>query len=198
MLHFKNGIYQETPLVLKPSMKNTGKIFVLKNGCEILVREIRKEDRLLFLTGFKSLSSESLYHRFNSSSFRLTDKYLDYFTVVDSNSHCALGALDLSKENQPGIAVGRFIRLQQEPDYAELAITVLDEYQRLGIGTILFLELCRVAQSKNIQFFTFSIHAKRRGLFQFLMQKGAVLKSRMGPQIELSFPLSEVGVTRKR
>lgn len=179
---------------MKTSISKTDKTYVLTNGCEILVREIEYEDRRHFLNGIRSLSKESLYHRFNSTTFSMTKKYLDYFTDIDSENHCAVGALDLSKADKPGIAVGRFIRLQQEPDIAELAITVLDEYQRHGIGTILFLELCRIGQSKNIQHFTFTVHAERRDLVHYMLQHGAVFKSHSGSQIELSFPLSSAAV----
>jgi GNAT superfamily N-acetyltransferase len=190
LLHFNNRLIKTGNTALKSSISKTDKTYVLENGCEILVREIEYEDRRHFLNGIRSLSKESLYHRFNSTTFSLTKKYLDYFTDIDSENHCAAGAIDLSKPDEPGIAVGRFIRLKKEPEVAELAITVLDEYQRLGIGTILFLELCRIGQSKNVQHFTFTIHAQRRVLVHYMLQHGAVFKNRSGSQIELSFPLS--------
>jgi hypothetical protein len=190
LLHFNNRLNQTGTTALKTSISKTDKTHVLKNGCEILVREIEYEDRRHFLNGIRSLSKESLYHRFNSTTFSMTKKYLDYFTDIDSENHCAAGAIDLSKPDEPGIAVGRFIRLKKEPEIAELAITVLDEYQKLGIGTILFLELCRIGQSKNVQNFTFTIHAQRRDLVQYMLQHGAMFKNRSGSQIELSFPLS--------
>ncbi len=43
------------------------------------------------------------------------------------------------------IAVGRFVRLPDEPKTAELAITVVDGYQRKGLGTIV---LRRLAEAK--------------------------------------------------
>jgi len=190
LLHFNNRLNQTAITVLKTSTNKTDKTYLLKNGCEILVRKIEYDDRRHFLKGIQTLSKESLYHRFNSTTFCLTEKYLDYFTDIDSENHCAAGAIDLSKPDQPGIAVGRFIRLIDEPAIAELAITVLDKYQRLGIGTILFLELCRIGQSKNVQKFTFSIHAERRDLVHYMLQHGAVFKNRSGSQIELAFPLN--------
>lgn len=157
----------------------------LKDGRSILVRPIEPEDRIYFSEGIMRLSSRSIYHRFHSQSYRLDDSDLDYFTKVDQENHVAIGALDLSTDEKTGIGVGRFVRLKDHPACAEIAITVLDEYQKQGLGTILLNELKRIAPDKNINLFKIYIHADRRPIIQWLKKSGAVTIRYSGEILEM-------------
>ena len=157
----------------------------LKNGKQILVRPIEPADRKYFSEGILRLSSRSIYHRFHTQSYRLDDSDLDYFTRVDQENHVAIGALDVSSDDKTGIGVGRFVRLKNHPSSAELAITVLDDYQREGLGTILLNELKQIAPGKNINLFKICIHADRRPIIQWLKRSGALAVGYSGEILEM-------------
>lgn len=157
----------------------------LKNGKQILVRMIEPADRQHFSEGILRLSSRSIYHRFHTQSYRMNESDLDYFTKVDQKDHVAIGALDLSANEKTGIGVGRFVRMKDQPTSAELAITVLDVYQRQRLGTILLEELKRIAPGKKIDLFKIYIHAERRPIIQWLKRSGAVAVGYSGEILEM-------------
>jgi hypothetical protein len=80
---------------------------------------------------------------------------LDYLTEVDGIDHFALVAwvdsLDLKREE--GVGVARFVRLPGEPEVAEAAVTVADDFQRRGLGTILLRALGEAAKERGIRRF---------------------------------------------
>jgi RimJ/RimL family protein N-acetyltransferase len=52
------------------------------------------------------------------------------------------------------IAVARFVRLQDDPDAAEVAIVVADDWQRRGLGSLLAEQLAARARGTGIRRFT--------------------------------------------
>ena len=112
-------------------------ILSLRDGDRVLFRPITPEDRDRIVRGMLMLSPESRYLRFFSPVSRLSDKQLDHQTEVDQHNHVAWGALDPDNFEHPGFGIARFIRLPDDPISAEMAVTVLDAYQKKGIGTLL-------------------------------------------------------------
>ena len=149
------------------------------------MRSIEPSDRQYFSEGIVRLSSRSIYHRFHSLSYKLDDSDLEYFTNVDQKDHVAIGALDLSTDENPGIGVGRFVRIKDKPESAELAITVLDEYQQNGLGSILLNELMHIAPEVDVKLFKIYIHANRRPIIGWLKRFGAVQVCHSGEIMEM-------------
>ena len=112
----------------------------LADGTPILFRTIRPDDKDRLLTAFESLSPEARYARFLRPVTKLSAAQVVYLTEVDLENHFAWVALRADRPEQPGIGVGRWVRLHDEPNIAEVAITVVDAYQRRGLGhTLLWL-----------------------------------------------------------
>jgi GNAT superfamily N-acetyltransferase len=108
----------------------------LRDGTPILVRPIGPTDKDLLRQGFQNLSGQSRLRRFLVPTSTLTEHDLDYLTSLDYWDHFAWGALRGDRPTE-GMGVARYIRLAGEPTVAEAAVTVLDEYQRRGLGTYL-------------------------------------------------------------
>jgi GNAT superfamily N-acetyltransferase len=57
------------------------------------------------------------------------------------------------------IAVARFVRLADDPEAAEVAITVADDWQRRGLGSLLTEQLAEQARRRGIRRFTATMAA---------------------------------------
>jgi len=82
----------------------------------------------------------------------LTEPELDYLTHLDYWDHFAWGAVRADRPTE-GMGVARYIRLQSEPGVAEAAVTVVDVYQRRGLGTFLLGLLTAAALTAGIFIF---------------------------------------------
>jgi GNAT superfamily N-acetyltransferase len=125
----------------------------LRDGSRALVRPIAPTDRWRLVEGLKLLSEQSRFRRFHSPMPRFTDAQLDYLTDVDGVDHAAWVALDPMRPEHPGLGVARYVRVLDEPEVAEAAITVVDEAQGLGLGTQLLGVLADVARRNGIAVF---------------------------------------------
>ena len=103
----------------------------LRDGSEVAVRPIEPGDKQRILDAFERLSDESRYRRFFSPITRLTDGQLAYLTEIDHESHEALVALD---ENDHLVGVARYVRVDEPENAAEVAVTVVDDWQGLRHG----------------------------------------------------------------
>jgi RimJ/RimL family protein N-acetyltransferase len=125
----------------------------LKDGTEVAIRPIVPEDREELRRAFRATSTRTRYLRFLAVLGELSDDMLDYLTRVDQKDHVALVAVHASPDlkSERGVGIARFIRLEDEPHIAEAAITVADDFQRRGLGTVLGRELARSAQAHDIR-----------------------------------------------
>ncbi len=85
----------------------------------------------------------------------LSEAELTYLVELDFVSHVGLVAVIVEGEKERVIGVGRYCRIPladsgSSPLAAELALTVLDEYQGHGIGTLLLEHLARIARDRGI------------------------------------------------
>jgi GNAT superfamily N-acetyltransferase len=126
----------------------------LPDGAPILVRPIRPDDKRMLEDGLRHLSDESVRRRFLTLKRRFSRAELRYLTEVDGRDHVALVAEYPGEPVRRLIAVARFVRLHDEPDTAEAAIVVADDWQRRGLGTMLAERLAEEARRKGIARFT--------------------------------------------
>jgi len=115
------------------------------------VRPIRPSDKDVLQKAFGALSEKSRYLRLFQTNNTLSKTQLDYFTEVDGIDHVAWGILDETNENSKPVGIGRFVRLKGKTDIAEVAITITDDYQGRGLGSILFATLNYIAGQMGIK-----------------------------------------------
>jgi RimJ/RimL family protein N-acetyltransferase len=125
----------------------------LPDGAVVTIRPIMPDDRDELRRGFAAMSPRSRYLRFLGIAPGLSDAMLDYLTRVDQDRHVALVATVASPDlkTERGIGVARFIRVEGQPSAAEAAITVVDDWQRRGVGTVLAIELGRSARALGVR-----------------------------------------------
>lgn len=123
---------------------------VLEDGHEVVLSPLSHDDRQLLEDGLEHLSLESRFTRFGQGVSQLSEWELEYLSNVDQVSHVAWGA----SFDAEAAGVGRYVRLK-DTNSAEVAVTVLDEYQRRGVGTLLFRALAAVARADGLNEFRF-------------------------------------------
>ena len=125
----------------------------LADGTRVLIRPLLSSDRADLAAGFHRLSPEARHLRFVIPPSELSDHDLDYLTNLDYQDHFAWAAFAFEMPDQPGIGVARYVRDPADPTTAEAAVTVLDEYQHRGLGTLLTRMLGDVAAEHGIRTF---------------------------------------------
>ena len=131
---------------------NTTSIHRLRDGSTIRCRPLRDSDRAKLLDGFEHFSPDSRYRRFFTPTPRLTPSMLKRLFDLDGHDRFAIGAerLRLGWVPGAGLGVARFIRLAESPDTAEIAVSIVDEAQGQGLGTILMHALAAAAHDHGI------------------------------------------------
>lgn len=127
----------------------------LKDGTRVLLRVMRPEDGPLLRRGFERLSAESRYLRFMGTKAELSDADLEALTALDGADRFAIGAIRADTEGgeTEGLGVARFARLPEDPEVAEAAVTVVDEAQGQGLGSLLLRRLAAAARERGVQRF---------------------------------------------
>lgn len=114
-----------------------GHVVRLAGGERVRIRSITPDDRAELAQAYLRLSPQSRRLRFLSPPHQLTDAMLRYLTCVDGVNHAALVAIAEDERGQPGVGVARYVRLAGDSDTAEVAVTVLDDHEGRGIGSLL-------------------------------------------------------------
>ena len=165
----------------------------LKDDLRVWVRPIRPEDRQQLLDGWSRLSDRSRYMRFHSAIKDLSDSQLDYLLDVDHDDHDALVAVDPDTPGEPGVGVARYIRLEDEPTIAEAAITVVDAYQRRGVGTALIGLLQRLAYDRGIRVLRNYVLAENRSMLEIFRQLDGDVQAEGGTMFRVDVPIPGPG-----
>jgi N-acetylglutamate synthase-like GNAT family acetyltransferase len=121
---------------------------VLYDGQSVLIREIRPQDLELERQFIERLSPTSRRFRFLGTFLSPSDKLLRQLVVLDPMRDLALIALinDGDESREIGVA-----RLSTESDHTcEFAVTVGDEWQHKGLGTLLMQHLICNANERGI------------------------------------------------
>ena len=122
-------------------------------GDEVAFRFIRPDDKPALAAAVTRLSPESQRKRFLTAKPRLTSSELRYLTEIDGIDHVAVLAVRADDEDSI-VGVGRFVRLRDLPDTAEVAIVIGDPYQGQGLGRELGRRLADEARERGIERFT--------------------------------------------
>ena len=135
----------------RPPPAARGKTVVLRDGSAILIRQIHRADAPLLADGFTRLSAQSRQMRFLTAKKELSPAELRYFTDLDHHDHEALGALDHAGGR--GVGIARYVRDAHDPHTAEIAVTIVDDWQGRGLGTELLAQLSDRARQEGIRYF---------------------------------------------
>ena len=166
---------------------------LLNDGKHATLRLVQPSDHDLWIDGFSRLSDQSRHNRFCAAKKRLTEKEIQYFTNVDHENHFAILALTYNEDGKEiGLGVTRFIRSKDDPRRAEPAITITDDAQSRGLGTLLSRRLAMAAKERGIEYFDSSVLGSNTKVIHLIKEVAPTsMFRRYGPDTVVSTKLFE-------
>ena len=143
----------------------------LRDGSIVLIRPVRSTDAPLLIDGFARLSPQSRRMRFLIGKNELSAKELHYLTDVDHHDHEAICAVDPLTGR--GVGIARYIRSADDAAAAEVAVTVVDEWQGRGLGVELMAHLAQRAREEGIRCFLALVSADNRAVLALMRRMDA-------------------------
>jgi RimJ/RimL family protein N-acetyltransferase len=113
---------------------------------------------------------------------------LRYFTDVDHHDHEALAAVD--RADGQGVGIVRYVRDAGDPQAAEIAVTIVDDWQGRGLGTELLAALSDRARQEGISRLTALADAGNVAVAALLRNAGACLVRRERGTVEYEIALA--------
>lgn len=153
----------------------------LPDGTPVIVRAIQPTDAEAMVDALSRLSARSRYQRFLGAVDELSSEALDYLTHADGVNHLALGMAVLPPDGgrpRP-VAIARCIREASDPEQAEVAFVVADEWQRRGVGSLLVQRLAEQARAAGILRWKAEMLAENEGALRLLAKVGPLRFRRM-------------------
>ena len=164
----------------------------LRDRTKVQLRPIVPEDEPLLHEAVAAMSERTVYFRFFSPIKRMSDALAHRLAVVDYNDRFALVATTRRPNGKERIVgVARYDRARGT-DVAELAVAVIDEYQRRGLVGQLLAELARVARAHGIRSFSLIVLPENREMLGLLRKMGWIHQAKLnGGVYEISFDLPD-------
>jgi GNAT superfamily N-acetyltransferase len=124
-------------------------IETLRDGRRAEIRALRPDDRSGLEEAIGRSSAESLHRRFFAVRRNFSESEVAFFLNVDFVSHVALVAITDEGGRPAIVGGGRYIVVQ--PERAEVAFGVVDQYQGQGIGAALMRHLVALARKAGLK-----------------------------------------------
>jgi acetyltransferase len=141
----------------------------LGDGTSLSLRPIGPDDKPLLEEGMTRLSPTSRRLRFMAPIDTLSRAQLAYLTEIDHRTHLAWGAL----QDDVPVAVARVVRMANDPTAAEIAITVVDDFQRRGVGRLMIELMAELSRHVGVERFVFEALPENDGVLRLLRSYGA-------------------------
>jgi GNAT superfamily N-acetyltransferase len=128
------------------SMASTG---FLRDGSRVTIRPLNKCDLEAEREFITRLSPQSRRNRFLSSMVSPSEELLERLTNLDETKEAAFAAFTVESGVQREVGVARFSAIGD--GRAEFAVTVRDDWQNKGLGTLLTKHVIETARRQGIR-----------------------------------------------
>ena len=171
---------------------STMSTLTLRDGSSVTVRQIAPDDKAALVSAFERLSPDSRYSRFFSPVNQLDPRTVEYLTNVDHHDHEAVVAVD--PLTGVGVGVARYVRWRDDPQSAEVAVTVADDWQGRGLGSLLLEELADRARAEGVKQFTAVVQAQNERAVRLVERIGPLEHTEEGGYLEVKVQLPVRGL----
>ena len=159
----------------------------LRDGARVGLRPMAPEDKPLLAASFARLSEQSRYRRFFTAKPELSAAELDYLVDVDHRDHEAIVAVDLASGDVLGVA--RYVRSACDPEVAEVAVTVVDDWHGRGLGRALADRVTYRARREGVRRFSAVIQSDNEASLALLKGAGETRRRVESGEVELVIEL---------
>jgi RimJ/RimL family protein N-acetyltransferase len=153
---------------------------LLRDGSQIDIRALRREDEADMLAAIGKTSAQSLQRRFFVMKRHFSDKERAFFMDIDFKNHVAIVAVAEEAGRKVIVAGGRYIVF--EPGRAEMAFVVIDTWQGRGLGSILMRHLVKFASDAGLQELTAEVLPENAAMIKVFGKFGFKPTARRDPQ----------------
>jgi RimJ/RimL family protein N-acetyltransferase len=136
----------------------------------VTIRLVRRDDEERLAEHFRSLSATSTYFRFFGPRRRLSARELSGLTEIDFRRRAALAATTGSGSTERIVGVAQYIVV--EGGRADLACSVIDEYQGRGVGLLLLRSVLALARANGIAEFESEVLGDNQRMLSLLTKNG--------------------------
>ena len=159
----------------------------LRDGGVVRFRPIKPDDSQKLHEFFHRLGPESRYFRFFRVKKDLSPEELEYFTNVSYDDRMAFVAV----HEGDIIGVGRYDRVEDDPQYAEVAFAVEDEHQGRGIGSQLLQLMTTHSRKQGITGFRAFVLPENVQMMRLFRNSGYRLERTLEEAVySVSFPVA--------
>lgn len=152
---------------------------VLSDDLCVTIRPIQPQDAKALQVTFGLLSPESIYYRFLSFKKELTDQEAERFANVDYRTHMAFVAVGEVEGKSLILGVARYALLDpKQPDLAESAVVVADEYQHHGLGRHLLGRMVTYARAQGVRYLRGVILPENQRMIELIKKGGFPFQQR--------------------
>jgi RimJ/RimL family protein N-acetyltransferase len=154
----------------RPQAAPTSRHVTLGDQRVVDVRPLERRDRDGLADAISRLSPQTRYLRFANAKPHMSSRELDFLVDVGRREHRALLAIDPATGR--GVGVVRYVQLKAEPDVAEIAATISDEWQGHGLGSAMVAQLIEQARDDGFEALRASVLATNRRSVAMLLRSG--------------------------
>jgi len=141
---------------------------VLRDGGTVRIRPIVPADAPALQALVHNMSTQSSYFRFFRVKRELAPEELKAFTEIDYRSDMAFVAI----VDGSLVGVGRYNAIDNDPTLGEIAFTIADPFQGMGIGTLLVFRISAYARALGIERFRAYLLADNHAMMRVFRNAG--------------------------
>jgi GNAT superfamily N-acetyltransferase len=153
----------------------------LKDGTQVTLRAARADDGPKIRQAFGKLMGETIYTRFFTNKAEIGDADLERVTGADFDRTVALLATIGSGDAEIVIGGASYAVLDADPAdrSAEIAFTVEEDYQRLGLAGLLMRHIVRIARAAGLSSLQAEVLAHNAAMLAVFRRSGLPMATRV-------------------
>lgn len=117
---------------------------------QVTIRPITRDDLELERYFYEHLSPQAKHYRFMGGINQLTDEELEELCDIDFGNHMAFIATVITDGEERLVGVSRYA-LDVTGEAHEFVVTIADEWQQKGLGTLLMKKLIEFAKAHDVK-----------------------------------------------